>query len=111
MLQNVVAIERDGLDFRAVTILCEVPDTNFNLEYAVRKAVTDYVSTEEGRKLYEYNCSSMNWGDFAVAVPNDFCRKYGFEKITSAASDIIVDYDEHLVNDSELDDEEERDNE
>lgn len=35
-------------------------------------------------------------------VPNSFCEKYGFKKIDSALSDIVVDWDEHIVDDFEL---------
>lgn len=103
MLRNVVAIERDGLDFRALTILFEVPDEKFNLEEAVKKAATDYCLTKEGRKTYDYNCSWFNWADFDLNVPNSFCEKYGFRKVTDGTlSDIIVNWDDHLVDDAQM---------
>lgn len=102
MLRNVVAIERDGLDVRVLTIIFEVPDEKFNLRYWVRKAATDYVNTEEGRKIYDYNCSYFNWADFAMNVPNTFCEKYGFSMVDTAYGDIEVDWDEELVNEDEL---------
>ena len=103
MLRNIVAIERDGWDVCVLTIIFEVPDEKFNLEYWVRKAATDYVNTEDGRKTYEYNCSYFNWADFAMSVPNSFCEKYGFKMVDSAYGDIAVDWDEQLVNEDELD--------
>lgn len=103
MLQTVVAIERDGLDFRTLTILFEVPNEHFNLEYWARKAATDYCLTEKGRAIYDYNCSWFNWADFEMNVPNEFCERYGFKKInTGIVSDIIVDWDEQLVDDSQI---------
>ena len=104
MIRTVVAVERDGLDSRILTLLFEVPGDDFNLEYWVRKAATDYCLTKIGRETYDYNCNYFNWADFASSVPNEFCRKYGFEKIDSCLSDIIVDWDEHLVDDSQIED-------
>lgn len=104
MLQTVVAIERDGLDVRTLTLLFEVPDEHFYLEYWVRKAATDYVKTEEGRRVYSYNCHWFNWADFAMSVPNSFCEKYGFRMVDTALSDITVDWDEQLVDDSQIED-------
>ena len=107
-IMSVAAIERDGLDIHVQTILFEVPNENFNLEYWVRKAAADYCRTEEGRSLYEYNCGYFNWGDFAAAVPNSFCEKYGFRKIEEGVlSDITVDFDELLVEDLKCDEDEE----
>ena len=51
MLKNVVAIERDGLAFRELIITFEVPDEDFDLEYYVRKAATDYCLSEEVKAL------------------------------------------------------------
>ena len=40
-------------------------------------------------------------------MPNEFCEKYGFKKIDSGTlSDITVDWDEHLVDDAQMVDEE-----
>lgn len=103
MLRTVVAIERDGLDLRVLTILFEVPSEDFNLEYWVRKAATDYCLTNEGRAVYKYNCRCFNWADFESTVPNSFCEKYGFKKVSAGIlSDITVNWDEHLVDDSQM---------
>lgn len=108
MLRTVVAIERDGFDVRVLTIQFDVPDENFNLEYAVRKAATDYCRTESGRKVYKYNCSWFNWADFDMNVPSEFCEKHGFKKVESGIlSDITVDWDEHLVDDDQIEEDEE----
>lgn len=105
MLRTVVAIERDGFDVRVLTLQFDVPDENFNLEYWVRKAATDYCKTEDGRETYNYNCSYFNWADFDMNVPLEFCERYGFKKIDSVLSDIIVDWDEQLVDDVEIEEE------
>ena len=107
MLRTVTAIERDGWDIRTLTIIFEVPNGNFNLKYWVRKAAEDYCKTEDGKKIYSYNCSYFNWADFDIYVPSEFCEKYGFKKIDSALSDIIVDWDEQLVDDVEMENNEE----
>ena len=104
MLRTVVAISRDGLDLQVQTMLFQVPDEKFNLEYWVRKAATDYCLTKEGREVYEDNCECFNWSDFAMHVPNEFCEKYGFALVESndLLSDIEVNLDEHLVDDDAL---------
>lgn len=102
MLRTVVAIERDGLDIRVLTLQFDVPGEEFDLKEAVCKAATDYCKTTDGRKIYDYNCSYFNWADFATSVPQEFCEKYGFKKIDSAVSDIEVDWDEQLVDDSQI---------
>lgn len=73
---------------------------------AVCKAATDYCKTPAGRKMFDYNCSYFNWADFD-SVPQEFCEKYGFTKIDSALSDIEVDWDEQLVDDSQIEFEDE----
>lgn len=101
MFRNIVAIERDGLDFRALTILFEVPDEKFDIEEAARKAATEYCLTENGRKIYDYNCSSFNWADFEMNVPNEICEKFGFRKVINGIlSDVVVNWDDELVDDS-----------
>jgi hypothetical protein len=103
MLRNVVAIERDGLDFRTLTIVFEVPDDAFDLVEAVKKASTEYCQTEEGIATYRYNCHSFNWADFAMSVPNEICEKYGFKKVVDGIlSDIEVNWDEELADESQI---------
>lgn len=50
MLRTVVAIERDGLDIRVLTLQFDVPGEEFDLKEAVCKAATDYCKTTDGRK-------------------------------------------------------------
>lgn len=108
MLRNVVAIERDGWDLRTLTIVFEVPNEAFDLVEAVKKASTEYCQTEEGRATYNYNCHSFNWADFAMSVPNEICEKYGFKKVVDEIlSDIEVNWDEELVDESQISDEDE----
>ncbi len=101
MLRNIIAIEYDGRETRAISISFEVPDKDFDLVSAVRKAAMDFCRTEEGSRVYEFNCNCFNWADFEVSVPNSICEKYGFKKVDSCLSDIVVSWDEHLVDDCE----------
>lgn len=106
LIRNVVAVERDGMDMRTLTIPLKVPDADFDVMDAVRKACTYYVTkTDEGRKVFAYNCNEFNWADFESNVPNDICRMFGFEKLESCGSDCIADWDEELV-DQPFDEEE-----
>lgn len=107
MLRNVVAVERDGWDIRTLTIVFEVPDEAFDLVEAVKKAATEYCLTEDGRATYRYNCHSFNWADFAMSVPNEICEKHGFKKVVDGIlSDLKVNWDEELVDDSQIEEDE-----
>ena len=103
-LITIMAVERDGLDVRTMTIPIQINDESIDIQEAVQKACTFYANTEEGRRTFEYNCRSFNWADFESEVPNDICRKFGFEKVYQ--KDLTVDWDEQLVDESELIDEE-----
>lgn len=81
MLRTVVAIERDGLDVRVLSLQFDVPNAEFDLKDAVCKASTDYCKTPDGKRTYKYNCSYV--------------------------SDIEVDWDEQLVDDSQIEDDDE----
>lgn len=102
MLKTIVAIERDGMDVRVLTLHFEVPNTQFDLKAAVKAACTEYCKTEEGKKVYEYNCNNFNWADFEMNVPQEICEKHGFKLIQSDVADEEVDWDEELVNEDEL---------
>lgn len=105
--QTILAIEHDGMNIRAIcihlTILSDNPD--FNIEAAVINACTEYMQTPDGRKTYEHNCGCFNWADFASDVPNEICRRHGFEKADQELADKEVDWDQHLVDDSRLEEE------
>lgn len=101
-MQTIIAIERDGLDERILTIQLETYREGLDLRQAIIDACTEYVQTPEGKKLYEYNCGCFNWADFEASVPNEICEKHGFAKYKSLDADITVGWDEHLVDDSKL---------
>lgn len=105
MLQTIIAIERDGMDVRAISLSFDVPNQEFDLVSAVKATALAYCKTDQGKAVYDYNCSHFNWADFD-SVPDEFCEQYGFKKVDTALGDIIVDWDEQLVDDSKLEVEE-----
>ncbi len=109
---TIVALEHDGLDIRSCAItlrLFNVSETPSEPEIRemVRKACVEYCRTEQGRKDYRYSCGSFNWIDFYTSVPAEICRRHGFEIIPAQSEDIVVDWDEPLVSDFDLEDENE----
>ena len=97
MIQTVTAIERDGMDVRVLTVQYEVPDKNFDLMGAIKKAATAYVKTESGRKTLSYNCGAFNLADFISSVPDSLCRRFGFKPVDDVLSDIEIDWNLQLV--------------
>ena len=90
-------------------LLSDELKTEEDIKTAVRNACTDYVSTDTGKHTYEYNCHNFNWADFEMEIPDYFCVKHGFKIIPQPEATITmkVDWDEHLVNDDELEEENE----
>lgn len=103
-IQTITAIEKDGLNIRTFNIKCKIlkPSPNFDLQDAVKQAVRQYLHTPDGRRTYIQNMKCFNWADFAVHVPNKINKLHGFEIIESALNDIIVDWDEHLADDTDI---------
>lgn len=105
-IRTIVATEHDGMETRSLVINIHVLDetqaSSFDIKSAVKKATHDYLCTKEGKEVFDYNCGGFNWADFESNVPNEYCRKYGFEKIESCASDLEVNWDEHLADDQAL---------
>lgn len=97
-MQNIVAIEQDGLDTRVMVIPCEILSDNpkFDLTDAAKKAAAHYLKTEEGQLVYEYNNACFNWGDFAAEVPNEICMIHGFRKEKESINNIVCDWNEQL---------------
>lgn len=102
MLQTVIAIKQDGMDTRAIALNFEVPNKQFDLKKAAMDAATEFCKTEEGRKVFDYNCSYFDWADFATSVPNEICEKFGFSMVNDTLPNLIVNWDEQLVNESKL---------
>jgi len=94
MLKILTAIERDGLDVRVLSMVFDVPNKEFDIQEGLRKAVTDYCKTEEGRKTYDYNCGNFNLADVDSSLPKMFCEKYGFSIVDTVITDDYIDWDE-----------------
>lgn len=104
-LRTITALKHDGGDVRAISIVIKILDRTIDLKEAIKNACNDYIKTSEGVKTYKYNCGYFNWADFSANVPNSICRKYGFEKMDDVVSDETVDWDELLVDEPTLSDE------
>lgn len=100
-IQNITAIEQDGLNVRTITITCKILNHNIDLKQAIKHAVTQYLKTPDGQHTYEYNCGCFNYADFATNVPNEINKEHGFEIIEPTLSDIIVNWDENLADEFE----------
>ena len=45
-------------------------------EAYLRKAICDFLQTEDGRRAYERTCRDFNWGDVETEIPDDFFSAY-----------------------------------
>lgn len=109
-IKILTAVDCDGFKLGLLTMVFEVPDEKFDLVGTIRKAVTDYCRTEEGRKVYEYNCRRFNLENVKVSFPKERFEKYGIRYVDSFLTDGgDVEWDEQFVDD--LDDEDEDENE
>lgn len=99
-MKTIYVVEHDGLNERSFMLEIQtfgIPDDLESIKGAVKKACQDYLRTDIGKKIYEGNCSNFNWADFEMYVPQNICRKYGFEFKSTHVSDYIVDWDEQLA--------------
>ena len=102
----VCATDQDGID--VVNYMFEfLTEKGVNIEEAIRNAASAFCKTKEGRNIYSGNCHCFNWGDFDIYVPNEFCEQFGFIKCQSRGTEIHVDFNEELVLESEIFEEEE----
>lgn len=46
-------------------------------ETYLRKAICDFLQTEDGKRTYEDTCRDFNWGDVETEIPNEFFAAYG----------------------------------
>ena len=107
MRRTIIVVEHDGLETREFSMTFEVPSKEFDLVAAIRDVATDYCKTPEGASVFSYNCNNFNWADFETYVTNELCERHGFRRTGSAISDITVDWDEQLVDEAALADDEE----
>lgn len=100
---NAIGYE-SGMHFNFENICLNVADDMCASEVkrAIAKASVEYCQTEEGRDVFEHNCRNFNYGDFNLYVPNEICGKYGIEKIDSEIEFDDVNFNEQLVDETEL---------
>lgn len=101
MLVTLPVIKRDGLNVKTMVLTLDV-DEGIDIDAAIRAACTEYCKTEEGKRTYEGNCNSFNYGDFEAHVPNSICGNYGFRKIDSVIIETERDFNEQLVDEFEI---------
>lgn len=101
MRKMIIATEQDFPNCRNIVIILDVQQ-GVDVEKAVKDACTEYCLTEKGRKVYEGNCDCFNWGDFDTYVPNDICKKYGFEKIDYAYDIEEYKFNQQLVDETDI---------
>lgn len=66
-------------------------------ETALRSAVADFLTTDDGEKATKDTCNDFNWGDVLSYVPESFLNKHGIYTVYgSNIIDIVVDQDEVL---------------
>lgn len=81
-----------------MTLAFDIPSQNFDLHTAILETVKDYLSTDEGKQVWTYNCHNFNWADFAMHINSACCERHGFSLIGSEQySDRIVNWDEDLA--------------
>lgn len=75
------------------------PEEIPNPESVLRRAVKDYLKTDEGKRQLEINCGCWNWGDVENEIPGSFFLNYGLVKVAPPDVDVVVDRNESLVED------------
>lgn len=101
MMKIIVATEADGLDTRTFVLGLDIFNENINIEQAVKDACKEYCMTEDGKKTYEGNCNSFNWGDLDAHVPDEICERHGFKKLWLDIAGEF-NFDQQLVDEDEI---------
>lgn len=76
---------------------------------ALRNIAKEYCLTENGKNIYDGNCCNFNIGDLTLYVPTEIFIKHGiFPKFRTNPTDAIsIDFNEQLVEESDIFPEEE----
>ena len=76
---------------------------------ALRDIAKEYCLTEDGKSAYDGNCCNFNIGDLTLYVPTEMFVKHGiFPKFRTNPTDAIsIDFNEQLVEESDIFPEEE----
>ncbi len=70
---------------------------NFDPQAAMRAAVKEFLSTEEGKQIAEDNMQDFNWGDAILHIPDELWAKHGLRMVTHLTDNVIVvNHDENL---------------
>lgn len=78
-----------------------VCSAELDIRKAIRDASREYCKSKTG-KLITNSDKDFTYEDFVEYVPNSICRKYGFQKLQSLETDIVVDYHGTVVSKSEI---------
>lgn len=79
-----------------VTDLFMADDSISNPEDTLRKAVHDYLLTDDGKDSIVINCSNFSWRDAIMAIPNKHYQKYGLRLIKKHIASVNVKQNEIL---------------
>lgn len=105
MEKVITAIEPNGLlfsEYRVHSIVLKTPMKNLDFKAALKEAVQDFIQTEKGKAIYENNGNSFTLVDVSMSLPQEFCKKHGFVIIERVITDEAMDWNESLVDDSNL---------
>ena len=102
MKKTIIAHESDGRETYMLAMTFEVPDDDFDLVGAIKKASTAICNTSKGRTTYENNNRYFDWGDFADCATSATCELFGFRLVSVVPVDITVDWGMSLVDEDQL---------
>lgn len=86
----------------AIVITVEIPDENFDVMGAIQAASVDYVNTPEGKEVLNDNGGYFNWGDVVNNLPDDICKRYGFEIVNVIDADNVVHHDDCMATEEDV---------
>lgn len=104
MKKTIIAKENDGCKDFMLAMTFDVPDEDFDLLGAIKKAVAAICNTPKGRARYEKNHQRFDWGDFIDFAygTNTFCERFGFKLDSTAPADITVDLGDSLADETKF---------
>ena len=88
-----------GLVDECDTVIVTVNHTvgaSSKLEGRMRKAVAEYLTTDEGRKVFDENGECFNWLDAYLHVPDEIWHRHGINEVTMQTADLHFDMHEVL---------------
>lgn len=97
--RTITAMKREGLFTETFTLTLRILslEHNFDVMQAVKDACKEYVSTPDGKKVYEACGGYFNWLDFRTNVPNKICRNHGFEIAAVQIPEVVVTWTDKLA--------------